>query len=253
MLRFYAITIAYALLTITSLVFANSIFEGVCLFFTLFLIYSAIVAVGASNIRSMMFVKTHNCFPNTQNKIALTYDDGPDEKQTEKILDILKRYDAKATFFVIGKNAEKNIEILKRMSNEGHSIGNHSYFHENKFPIKSVAQIAEEISRTQSIINSVCKRGNKYFRPPFGVTNPLIAKAIKQTRMLTIGWNIRSLDTCKKSKEDILSKVCKNLKSGDVILLHDKTEHVCWLTEQILIQAQSKNLNSAGIDELMKS
>ena len=162
-------------------------------------------------------------------KVALTFDDGP-AAYTETILNILKEEQAAATFFVIGKNISGQESVLKRMVAEGHTIGNHSYAHGRGFDWKSSTEMAREIMQTNVEIERVTGKKTTLFRPPYGVTNPNLAKAVKQTGMKSIGWNIRSLDTTAQSEERLLRRILERLRPGAIILLHDR----CAITAKIL-------------------
>lgn len=165
------------------------------------------------------------------NKIALTFDDGPAE-YTEEILDILKKENVKATFFLIGKNIEGNEHIVKRMNEEGHLIGNHSFYHGKNFDWQSSKSMMKEIEETNDSIEKITGKRPVYFRPPFGVTNPNLAKAIAQTGMKSVAWNIRSFDTMAKSEEKLLKRLLTQSKANSIILLHDR----CAITAKILPQ-----------------
>ncbi|MEN8119818.1 MAG: polysaccharide deacetylase family protein [Bacteroidota bacterium] len=198
-----------------------------------------------------MFVKSFNSNPKVKNKVAITYDDGPDEENTPKLLGIFKKNNAKASFFMIGKNIVQYKEIADKVFKEGHIIGNHSFNHSNTFPLKSHDKIEQELVKTQREIKKITSWENLYFRPPFGVTNPFIAKALSKLNLKVIGWNIRSFDTTNRRKELILKQITKKLKGGDIILLHDRTENVCWLTEEIFKFLKENKLEAVTIEELL--
>jgi len=253
MLRYYSIITIYLLLVIALISFVSNISKLLIFLFVLTLIFIIIVVFGVVNIRFQMFLKSYNYNSKSNNKVAITYDDGPDKVNTVKILDILKKYNAKASFFLIGENIEKHTFIAENIHKQGHIIANHTYYHKNTFPINSKKKIKEEISKTQRILKEITGTENKYFRPPFGVTNPTISRALKNTCLIVIGWNIRTFDTKKNlEKEQILKNIVKKLKAGDIILLHDKTKHICWLTEKILIYLNEKKLQAVTIEELVK-
>ncbi|MFT4061473.1 MAG: polysaccharide deacetylase family protein [Edaphocola sp.] len=165
----------------------------------------------------------------TQNCVALTFDDGP-AATTAAVLDILKKEKVPATFFLIGKHIEGNETIVKRMMDEGHKIGNHSFYHGVHFDWQSSRKMLEEMDRTNQAIEQVTGNAAKLFRPPYGVTNPNLAKAINQSGLLSIGWSVRSKDTVAKNADELLCKICNNVKNRDIILLHDR----CAITVQIL-------------------
>lgn len=214
------------------------------------LIFSLVMFWGASQIHSQMFVRAicHN--KSKQQSVAITFDDGPDSEKTPQIIALLREFNAKASFFVIGSKLAHNKELLTLIHNEGHTIGNHSYLHGATFSIMSAGKIRNEITRTQEEIRSIIGCENKYFRPPYGVTNPLIAKALRGLGLKVIGWNIRSLDTA-VSKEKAVSRVIHSVKGGDIILLHDTTKDIVWIVNEILIHLHKNNLNAVTIDELL--
>jgi peptidoglycan/xylan/chitin deacetylase (PgdA/CDA1 family) len=166
---------------------------------------------------------------NRGKEVALTFDDGPAE-HTETVLDILKRENVKATFFVIGKNIANREILLKRMQAEGHSIGNHSFNHGFNFDWQSLAKMQEEIELTNQTIEAVTGTPVALFRPPYGVTNPNLAKALRNSNLKSIGWSLRSMDTVAKDKQQLLNKILTKVKAGDIILLHDR----CAVTADIL-------------------
>ncbi|MDU1890197.1 MAG: polysaccharide deacetylase family protein [Dysgonomonas sp.] len=172
------------------------------------------------SIQTGVYLKTLCKNPKKGKVVALTFDDGPDPEQTHKILDILKKYDVKGCFFCIGNKVKDNPEIVRRIINEGHLIGNHSYTHTFSFPLYSVKRITEELQSTEKEIEKITGKRTLLFRPPFGVTNPTIAKVIKKLDYITIGWSIRSLDT-KGNEEKALKRIQDKIHPGAVILLHD--------------------------------
>jgi peptidoglycan/xylan/chitin deacetylase (PgdA/CDA1 family) len=142
----------------------------------------------------------------------------------------LKREKVKATFFIIGKNIAGKEAILKRMQDEGHSIGNHSFNHGFNFDWQSAAKMLEEIEQTNQAIESVTDVPVTLFRPPYGVTNPNLGKALRNSNLKSIGWNLRSMDTVAKDEKQLLHKILTRVKAGDIILLHDR----CNITAAIL-------------------
>lgn len=166
---------------------------------------------------------------NRGKQIALTFDDGPAE-YTAAVLDILKKEKVPATFFIIGKHVAGREAILQRMQKEGHSIGNHSFNHGFNFDWQSAASMLHEIEQTNEAIEAVIGSKVKLFRPPYGVTNPNLAKAVRHSGLKSIGWNLRSMDTVAKDKQQLLNKILTKVKAGDIILLHDR----CAITAEIL-------------------
>ena len=140
--------------------------------------------------------------------VALSFDDGPDEKVTVLILDILQKYHTKATFFVIGRAAEKHPELLARMRDEGHGIANHSYAHSFYFNFFSKGKVKEDILRAQKVVGQNTSPPNLLFRPPMGLKNPRIAAVAKDLSLQVISWSLRF-------------KASSVIRGGDIILFHD--------------------------------
>ena len=175
--------------------------------------------------------------------VSFTFDDGVEPGQTEKVLDVLKKYNVKGLFFVIGHKAEKYPDIVKRIADEGHLIGNHSYSHTPFFSFKSTQSVVDELEHTNAIIREITGIEKvEYFRPPYGVTNPNIARAVKRVGITSIGWNIRSFDTNMRVRRDKVSqRVLSKLKDGSVILLHDILPESDILLEQIICGVKELN------------
>lgn len=215
-------------------------------------LWIGISAWGSFDIRQNYFLEAYHVQKEiSESKMALTFDDGP-HQLTNKVLDLLKQYNMKATFFCIGKEVEKHPEIVKRIINEGHEIGNHTFTHNKQMGFKSANEVYNEIQQCSKTVQEITGKELAFFRPPFGVTNPSIAKAVQLSNMKVIGWSIRSLDTVAKSSEDILNRILSKVKKGDVVLLHDNRELTIKTLEKLLIQLQNKNLKSVTISELFR-
>jgi len=229
-------------------------FEGpTYLYILIFLCWLAATAVGSSFIRYNYHLNALSSNPAIAKKqIAITFDDGPNPQYTAQVLAILKEYEAKATFFCIGKNIEKHPDLFKQIVTEGHVVGNHSYSHSKNFGFFSSDKVIKEINLTNDMIYSSLNIVNKLFRPPFGVTNPAIKNAIKKTEHHVIGWNIRSLDTKIKEPKKILKRITKNLKAGDVILLHDTNKRTVVVLEQLLLFLREHQFETVTVDELFE-
>ena len=185
-----------------------------------------------------------------EKKIALTFDDGP-HPITPQILMLLKKYNAKATFFCIGKNVEKHPEILKQIIDDGHSIGNHSYSHSHFFDFFRKDRIVEEINQTNTIIEKFTGKKILFFRPPYGVTNPSIKRALEITKHKVIGWNIRSMDGLIKNEKINYNRIAKRVAPGSIVLLHDTSSNSVSVLEQLLLFLQSNNYKVISVEELL--
>lgn len=205
--------------------------------------------LGAIYIRWNFFLTSYN--KGVDNKtIALTFDDGPGA-ETAPILDILKEQNVPATFFNIGKNAAGNHDMLKRMDAEGHAIGNHSYSHGFNFDWQSAAAMSAEIEKTNDVITNVIGKTPRLFRPPYGVTNPNLARAVDKTKMHSIGWSLRSFDTKAKDPQTLLDGILKQLKGGDIILLHDTKPITREILTDLIINARKKGFTFVRVDKML--
>jgi len=156
-----------------------------------------------------------------QPKIALTFDDGPNEPYTSEILDILKKYSIKATFFVLGKNVERYPDTAKRIVEEGHVIGNHTYDHPYLL-IQSKSHIKYEIEKAEQAIFKATHTKPHLFRPPYGVNDSWIYHAVKEKGYVTIEWSVTSHNGGKEISPDrIVRNVLGEVKNGAIVLLHD--------------------------------
>lgn len=216
----------------------------------LIVLYLAIVTVGAFNIRMNFFFTSLNSGKPDKKEIALTFDDGPHPEITPKVLDILEINQARAAFFSIGKNVAKYPEITKAAFEKKHIIANHSYSHSNFFDFLPSAKMAGELEKTNEVIYRTTGEKPRLFRPPFGVTNPLLKKALKKTGLTPAGWSVRSLDTVKSAGE-VLERLKKKTHPGAVILLHDTHERIIPVLEDFLPWLQQNGYQITGLDKML--
>lgn len=155
--------------------------------------------------------------PNSENKIYLTFDDGPTPEVTEWTLDLLGQFGVKATFFCLGNNIDKHPTIFQRIIDEGHTVGNHSYSHPSGWKTSN-KEYFNDIEICQKLINS------KYLRPPYGRITRSQAKHLKENYQI-IMWNVLSGDYDQKiSPEKCLKNVIENTQSGSIIVFHDSVK-----------------------------
>ena len=158
---------------------------------------------------------------NTNDKeIALTFDDGPHKEYTEQILQILDDYDIKATFYVIGINAEAHPEILQMISKKGHEIGNHTDSHIDCSKT-NYEKIRSDIITNHNVIKSICNVEPTTFRTPGGIKSDHVNKIAEEMKYKIIFWNIDTKDWMHRSAEDIKNNIIKNVSAGSIILFHD--------------------------------
>lgn len=191
----------------------------------------------SASIRSGVYVRAF-CGEKTDRKVVyLTFDDGPHPPETERVLDVLRERGARATFFLIGSKVSGNEAVLHRMLEEGHALGLHTYSHAGTFPLLSFDKMLADVNEGKRAVESVAGKKISLFRPPFGVTNPTIAKVVRTLGLQTVGWDVRSFDTmfcksseysCKQSGHDwyvpVVERIMKQVRPGSVILLHDRLD-----------------------------
>ncbi len=157
--------------------------------------------------------------PRTGKRVALTFDDGPCSPYTEEILDVLREHGVKATFFVCGKEVEQHPEIARRMQDEGHTIGNHTWSHPYLY-FTSPKRMADEIYRTQMAIHAATGKAARLFRPPYGGRWFGLHSLLREREMKLIQWSVNGRDWELDAK-GIAAAVCEGLAPGAVVLLHD--------------------------------
>ena len=185
--------------------------------------------------------------------VALTFDDGPDAVMTPRVLDTLNRYGVKATFFLIGEKVRKHPDIVRRIVGDGHIIGNHTYTHSAKFPLSGSQSVQKELADTQRIVEDIVGVKMRLFRPPFGVTNPIIGNAVRYSGLQSVGWSVRSFDTVeKRDRADVCRRIRRRLHNGAVILLHDRCKDADILLEYLLEEISACNMQVVMLDKLLE-
>lgn len=196
----------------------------------------------------------------TKNEFALTFDDGPDPVYTSQLLDLLKRYGAKATFFVVGSNAEKNLDIIHRMHQEGHLIGTHNYVHKTNW-LMGPAAVKKQIEKTKKIIYDATGVTTHYYRPPWGIVN-LFDFANRNNTQIVLWSGIFNDWRVRIGADRLTERMMKKLRGGQVFLLHDcgatlganngAPREMLIALERILKEAEKRKLRSIRIDEMIK-
>lgn len=194
----------------------------------------AFLVWACSTISSGVFVKAFCKLNDTPEKVVyLTFDDGP-VQQTQRVLDVLARHKAKATFFFIGRNTRGYENVVIRAIAEGHVVGNHSRSHKWSFPFKSYDKMCRDLNLTTALLEAQTGTKINYFRPPFGVTNPTIGKCVRELGLTVVGWSIRTFDTKHPDPDYVLNRIKKQLEPGAVILLHDRLPQSADILEKVL-------------------
>ena len=152
--------------------------------------------------------------------VALTFDDGPSPDTTPRVLDILRAEGVRATFFVLGKHAERHPEIVERIVREGHELGNHGYDH-GILAFAGATQVHRQLQRTERLLRRAGGPPVRVFRAPHGFRSPFVARTARRLGYITCAWSAGVFDTAKPGADVIARRSAKSLKPGAVLLLHD--------------------------------
>lgn len=180
-------------------------------------------------------------------KIALTFDDGPHPQYTEQVLDGLKKRGVKATFFITGENAELYPELVKRMHEEGHLIGNHTYSH-IQLTSRNREAFREELIKTNEVIEGITGEGVTYVRPPYGSWDKSFEKELN---MIPVLWNIDPLDWCSKDVSCIVRKIESKIREDDIILMHDSYPSTVTAALQVVDDLQQQEYEFVTVEEIL--
>jgi peptidoglycan/xylan/chitin deacetylase (PgdA/CDA1 family) len=180
-------------------------------------------------------------------KVALTFDDGPHPKYTEQLLDGLKERNVKVTFFVVGKNAEAYPDIIKRMYEEGHLIGNHTYNHVQLNTL-CTKDSCDEITKTNEVLYNITGECPQFIRPTFGEWDKDLDC---DTDMIPVLWSVDTLDWTMKNVDKIVRNGTKNVHDGDIILMHDYYKSSVTAALRIIDKLQSEGFEFVTVDDLI--
>ena len=185
----------------------------------------------------------------SDNKIAITFDCAWNDEDIDSILDTLDKYKCKATFFVVGDWVRKYPQSLKKISDRGHEIGNHSYNHADYTKL-STEEIKADIKKADECIKNICGEAPLYMRMPSGAYNDNAVISAESCGKICVQWSVDSLDYKENATEDsILSRLVKT-KEGDILLMHNGTKLTSKLLPKI-IKGLKKNYEFVSLDELI--
>ncbi len=251
MLKNRIVNIVFLLIVISLMITDNFAEVPAWAYIIVLLAYTAIQAYGSIVLSAEFFVDVLSSGKHNSKDVALTFDDGPVPGKTESILDILERYEVRASFFCIGNRVKAHPQIVRRIHEQGHLVANHSYFHGKLFDLQTPGAIASELEDTNAVIFETLGLKPQFFRPPYGVTNPMVAAAIRDGGFKTIGWSLRSFDTVAKDAEKLLTKVKSRVKGGDIVLFHDFSDATISILPDFIEHIQKSGLRIVRVDELL--
>lgn len=184
--------------------------------------YAGLVALGVSQPRSQIFADAIDQVPDG---VALTFDDGPDPDYTPKILGILDRYEARATFFMIGRKMKLYPKVVASVLERGHAIGAHGYEHDRWYALRSYGWLERDADREEKLWNKIVGSPPVLFRPPIGLVNPRIARLAAEHGRALVAWTMRARDGIRSATpESVEKRVGRGLRDGAIVLMHDAAE-----------------------------
>ena len=212
-----------------------------------FLFFFLIVSYGVIFMTFNYFVQSKNAFPKPH--VLLTFDDGPNPQTTPIVLDLLKEYNVTAIFFVIGTKAKSENELVKRIMDDGHFIGNHTFSHHPMFALLNGVKVEKEIVELNNLFINQGIQTN-LFRPPIGYTNPIIARVVNKLSLNIIGWNKRSYDTVIRNPKKLAKRLLFIAKPGSIILLHDNLKQTSEALSLFLKESEEKGIIFANKNQI---
>lgn len=255
MLKHYLNSFIFILGILIALIFFRESEWFTTILWCLFAVFFIILSIGILFLRFNYFVPA--TYKLTNGKVLLTFDDGPDEVTTRKVLDVLKEHNVGAIFFVIGKKANQHHEVISEILEQGHVLGNHTYSHSNFFNLLGQSKVVGEVMECSKVISQQNHAPLELFRPPIGYTNPIIARAIKQInrkqKLKVIGWNFRSYDTVFRNSERLKQRMIKNVSPNQIILLHDNLSQTAKMLDGFIASAKKNGtifVNQSEINTL---
>lgn len=204
--------------------------------------------------------RTFTGLPRGSKQLALTYDDGPNDPHTFRLLEILAKHGAKATFFTIGKYVLQRPDILREIVKAGHSVGNHTFTHPLLI-FKNAAEIRKELSDCRSALQDSIGEHSNLFRPPFGGRRPAVLRIARELGLQPVMWNITGYDWNAPPATVIVQKVSRRIRGGNVVLLHDgghlamgaDRSQTVIATDRLLARYQAEGYEFTTIPQMMGS
>ena len=193
-------------------------------------------------------------------KLALTYDDGPNDPDTLRLMEVLDRHDVKATFFVLGKFVRQKPKIVRALASAGHAIGNHSWDHPCLI-FASNSELRRQVQQTQSAIFDACGVTPTLFRPPFGGRRPGTLSHVRVLGLEPVMWNVTCYDWKPTSAAKVIAHARRQIRGGNVILMHDgdqramgtDRDHSVEATERLIAHYKAEGFEFVTIPEMMKN
>lgn len=220
---------------------------------------AALLAFHITHPASRFFVPVMHRLPTHEPVVALTFDDGPHPVFTPRILEVLARHGARATFFVLGARAEQHPELVRQIRDAGHTVGTHTQHHRLRFHFGSPSYVRAEIDMAVRAVERILGRRPEWFRPPQGLRTPCFAAGWRRTsRLVCVTWSARALDSRPTSTGAIVARLARGLAPGAILTLHDGTglgggfdrEPTIAALDQLLQECRARGLRCVALDEV---
>jgi peptidoglycan/xylan/chitin deacetylase (PgdA/CDA1 family) len=222
---------------------------------------TTLVAAGYNTMapRSQVFGRTFIGIGEESRQLALTFDDGPNDPWTPRLLEVLDRHQARATFFLIGRYVAQRPELARQISEAGHAIGNHTWDHPNLIFVRS-SEVESQIKRCANALEEAAGAHSSLFRPPFGGRTPQALRAVRRCGLVPVLWSVSGWDWEAKSAAQIETKVMGSVEGGEVILLHDgghrqlgtDRSFTVSAVERIIVRCKEQGFTFVTVPEMMK-
>jgi peptidoglycan/xylan/chitin deacetylase (PgdA/CDA1 family) len=202
--------------------------------------------------------KTFTGIRGESKQLALTYDDGPNDPHTLRLLDVLTKHNVRATFFLIGRFAQQRPDIVREVAKAGHVIGNHTFNHPQLI-FRTRAQARDEILQCRRAIQDAIGEHSNLFRPPYGGRRPATLRVARELGLEPVMWNVTGYDWNAPSAEDVERKVTARVRGGNVILLHDgghlkigtDRSSTIKATDQLIVKYKAEGYEFVTVPEMM--
>jgi peptidoglycan/xylan/chitin deacetylase (PgdA/CDA1 family) len=202
---------------------------------------------------------TFTGLPPGSRQLALTYDDGPNDPHTQRLLEVLAKHNVHATFFLIGRYIQQQPQIAREIVSAGHIVGNHTFTHPLLI-FKSEAEVRRELSQCRSALQDAIGQPSNLFRPPFGGRRPAVFRVARDLGLKPVMWNVTGYDWNAPPAEKIERKVAKQIHGGDVILLHDgghkqmgaDRSQTVIATDQLIFRYRSERYEFVTIPQMLE-
>jgi peptidoglycan/xylan/chitin deacetylase (PgdA/CDA1 family) len=213
--------------------------------------------------RSQLYGRTFVGTPGRGCKLALTYDDGPNDPDTLHLLDVLAKHEVSATFFLIGKYAEQRPDIVHKIAAAGHAIGNHTYSHPNLL-FSSSAEVRKELDACADALEKIGQpigaNGIRLFRPPWGARRPATLRIARELGYTPVMWTVTCYDWKKTTADRVERHALSQIVGGDIILMHDgghqqmgtDRKHTVEATDRLLRKYKAEGFEFVTVPEMMQ-